>query len=72
MPRNGTIRVLFVIQGREVRRQAVPAEDMMQAFIYRHLVPAKDWIVAVTGRGRSWANIRVVGEKPVRLLAGGT
>ena len=30
-----------MIGGREVVRQAVPAEDMMQAFIYHHLVPAK-------------------------------
>ncbi|KKK72629.1 hypothetical protein LCGC14_2901960, partial [marine sediment metagenome] len=43
---------LAVIKGREVRRTAVPAEDMMQAFFYRHLVPAKDWIVSVTGSGR--------------------
>ncbi len=40
-----------LIQGREIRRPAVPAEDMMQAFIYHHLVPAKDLLVAVTPRG---------------------
>ncbi len=39
-----------VIEGREVVRPAVPADDMMQAFFYRHLVPAKDLKVTVMGR----------------------
>jgi len=30
------------IQGREVTHDAVPAEDRMQAFLWRHLVPAQD------------------------------
>ena len=30
------------IGGQEITRQAVPAEDMMQAFLWRHLVPARD------------------------------
>jgi hypothetical protein len=34
----------------EVERVAVPADDMMQAFLYRHLVPAQELQVAVTGR----------------------
>jgi hypothetical protein len=41
-----------IIQGQKVVHPAVPAEDMMQAFIYRHLVPAKDLKVAVIGRGK--------------------
>jgi hypothetical protein len=35
-----------------IQRQACPAEDMMQAFIYHHLVPTEDWVVAVRGRKR--------------------
>jgi hypothetical protein len=35
------------IQGREVVRQGVPAEDRMQAFLWRHLVPAEDLRVMV-------------------------
>jgi hypothetical protein len=35
------------IQGREVVRQGVPAEDRMQAFLWRHLVPAEDLRVTV-------------------------
>lgn len=30
------------IQGRDVSHEAVPAEDRMQAFLWRHLVPARD------------------------------
>jgi len=41
-----------VVQEREIVRPAVPADDMMQAFFYRHLVPAKELKVAVTGRGK--------------------
>ena len=41
-----------MIEGREIVRQAVPAEDMMQAFIYHHLVPMQDLLVAVIGRER--------------------
>lgn len=61
-----------VIQGQEVIRPAVPAEDMMQAFIYHHLVPSKDLMVAVTGRGRPRAPLKFLGEAPVKLPAGGT
>ena len=38
------------IQGRTVSHAAVPAEDMMQAFAYRHLVPSQELKVAVLKR----------------------
>jgi hypothetical protein len=45
-----------VIDGREICRTAVPAEDMVQAFVYHHLVPADELLVCVTGRRRGrWA-----------------
>jgi hypothetical protein len=31
-------------------RPAIPAENMMQAFIWYHLVPVEDWIAVVSGR----------------------
>jgi hypothetical protein len=37
------------VRGRELVRAAVPAEDMMQAFFYRHLVPAAELMVYVSG-----------------------
>jgi hypothetical protein len=60
------------VQGRQVVRAAVPAEDMMQAFAYRHLVPAQDMEAVVTGRNMSRSAIRVLGETPVKIPAGGT
>ena len=57
------------IQGRAVLRPAVPAEDMMQAFAYHHLVPAQELKVAVTGRGGS---PRILDSTPVKIPAGGT
>lgn len=38
------------IDGAERRRRVVPADDRMQAFFYRHLVPAHEWVAAVRGR----------------------
>jgi hypothetical protein len=62
--------------GEEVIRTAVPAEDMMQAFAYRHLVPAKELKVAVVGSlgrfGGGRGQVRVLGPTPVRIPAGGT
>jgi len=41
-----------MIDGELIRRVAVPSEDMTQAFINRHLVPAQDWMISVTGTPR--------------------
>jgi len=40
------------INGKDITRKAVPADDMMQAFLYRHLVPAQDLKVAVIGKAK--------------------
>lgn len=40
------------IAGATVSRRAVPADDRMQAFFYRHLVPACEWRVAVRTGGK--------------------
>ncbi|MBI5766435.1 MAG: PPC domain-containing protein [Verrucomicrobia bacterium] len=58
-----------MIDGKPVTHVAVPAEDMMQAFAYKHLVPARDFMADVTGRG---AAFRVVTRGVVRLAPGGT
>jgi len=44
-----TVEGSSVIGGKTVRRPAVPAEDMMQAFLWRFLVPRQELLVAVTG-----------------------
>lgn len=61
-----------VIQGEPVVRPVVPADDMMQAFFYHHLVPAREWKVVVNGAARRATQVKVVGETPVKIPAGGT
>jgi hypothetical protein len=61
-----------MIQGNEVRRTAVPAEDMMQAFAYRHLVTAKDLKVAIPRRGAFRAPARILDERALKILIGET
>ncbi len=56
---------------RELQRRVVPAEDRMQAFLYRHLVPVKNCLALVTGRGRGRAAIARVGQKTKRVPIGG-
>jgi hypothetical protein len=60
------------IERKTVVRQAVPAEDMMQAFAYRHLVPADDLRVSVSGRGATRVPSLVVSAQPVKIPAGGS
>ena len=64
---------LATLAGREVRRASVPAEDMMQAFYYHHLVPVTDWMAEVTGAPRpNTRPIWQVESESVRLTRGGT
>ena len=67
-----TLEGLAVIEGRTVIHQALPADDMMQAFAYRHLVPAKECLVTVLGRFRVRQGMEVATPGPFRLSPGGT
>ena len=58
------------IAGSEVRRPAVPADDMMQAFFYHHLVPAQEWMVDIIGRGRGAIPFRLRDAKEVEAALG--
>jgi len=60
------------VAGHNVVRQAAAAEDLMQAFAYRHLVPADEWLATVNGRGGRRGPVRVLGRLPLRIPAGGT
>jgi hypothetical protein len=55
-----------------VTHPLVPADDMMQAFAYRHLVPARELDVAVSGRFMSRTPVKILGDSPVKIPAGGT
>jgi hypothetical protein len=60
------------IDRKTVVRQAVPAEDMMQAFAWHQFVPAQELRVAVTGRGATRVPVVVTSGQPVRVPAGGS
>jgi len=59
------------IGGRTVTRPALPADEMMQAFAYRHLVCAQELVVAPAGRLQPRVAVRVLTPVPVKLPAGG-
>jgi hypothetical protein len=70
-PRSLSVEGYATIQGHEERRRAVPADDMMQAFAYHHLVPAQELLVWVTGPNRPPLHWKPT-EKTLLLPAGGT
>jgi len=57
-------------RGRKLTRPVVPAESMMQAFAYFHLVPVKDFTVMITGKGEA-KPVLAFQENDVRLALGG-
>jgi hypothetical protein len=59
------------IGGREVVHPAVPAEDMMQAFAYRHLVPARELKLSVWQGTATPPAVAILGASPVKIPAGG-
>ncbi len=60
------------ILGRQVVRQAVPAENMMQAFAYWHLVPAQELAADVSSRRGLRRALAIISPTPVRIIAGKT
>ncbi len=60
------------IGAQTVSRPAVPAEDMMQAFLYRHLVPSEELLVAVKKSKWRVPPVELASDSPVRIRAGGT
>ena len=59
------------IAGQPVTRMAVPAENMMQAFFYWHLVPFQNLDVAVGGFFKQKGEIKILGSLPIQISAGG-
>ncbi len=58
------------IGGRTVRRPVFGADDVMQAFLYRHLVPAKELMVFVQKSRWRIPPVELVTASPVRITAG--
>jgi hypothetical protein len=60
------------IDGQTVSRPVTPAEDMMQAFIYRHMVPSQKLMVAAAGNKRRVPTLEIAADGRIRIPAGGT
>ena len=56
---------------REECQLATPAEDMLQAFMYHHLVPTSALLAATTGKGHRTPPFRPSTSQPVDLPVGG-
>jgi len=60
------------LDGKAIRRPAEAADNVMQAFLYRHLLPAREVLVAVTKQRWSAPPMTVAGGRTVRIPAGGS
>jgi len=60
------------IGGRMIRRTVVAADDVMQAFLYRHLMPAQEFLVAVQANRWGAPPVELAGGEPVRVPSGGS
>lgn len=56
--------------GEDLARPVEPAENMMQAFLWRHLAPARELMLASVRRGRG-PMVRLASETPARIPPGG-
>ncbi|MCP4642943.1 MAG: hypothetical protein GY851_21030 [bacterium] len=59
------------VDGESVVRPALACDDTMQAFLWRHLVPAEQLVAAVK-RTRKSPPVRLASSDPVRLTKGGS
>jgi hypothetical protein len=59
------------IQGLRVTRLALPAEDMMQAFAYHHLVPVEHLLVTVSKDARARFPGRLLNTQAIKIRPGG-
>lgn len=66
----------LILNSQTYQRSSIPRTDRPDAEAqfahYRHLVPAQEFLVSVTGRGGFRVPVRVLGESPVRIPLGGT
>lgn len=60
------------IDGKLLSHPVVPADEVMQAFLYRHLVPAQELLFSVQKTRWSAPPVELVGDSPVRIPIGGT
>jgi hypothetical protein len=61
-----------VVGGETLTRPVTPCEDVMQAFLYRHLLPSRELLAAAGRAGRGTFTVAGLGDEPVRIPAGGS
>lgn len=61
-----------MIDGRQVTRPVVPAENMMQAFIWWHLVPVDELKAVVSPGSAMRTPVTILSELPLRIPTDGT
>jgi hypothetical protein len=67
-----TVEGFARIDGQAVIHQAVPADNMMQAFAYWHLVPSKELDVTLSSRGQFRLPLKILSPDLVQIPIGGT
>ncbi|MGA2557422.1 MAG: peptidase, partial [Verrucomicrobiota bacterium] len=72
IPVNLTVEGFARIQDQSVIHAAVPADNMMQAFAYWHLVPSKELDVTLFSRGQFRLPLKILGPDLVQIPVGGT
>lgn len=60
------------IQDKPISHVAVPADDMMQAFAYRHLVPAQETVMYVTKGGPVLLTLNIPKGRSLSIPVGGS
>ena len=59
-----------MVEGKRITHNAVPSENMMQAFLYRHLVPSKQLMVSVQSNKWRIPAVSIVSRLPIKITAG--
>jgi hypothetical protein len=65
------IAVAKTADGRTIERPVIPADDVMQAFLYRHLLPAEEMLANIRNQRWRLPDINYSGKKPFKLPVGG-
>jgi len=58
--------------GQTITRPAIAAEDMMQAFLYRHLAPSQGLMAANRGPRRAGPPVQLASAGPIQIPEGGS
>jgi len=70
-PLNLALEGHAIAEGRDITHPVVPADDMLQAFAYHHLVPANELLAILAGSPRGRPPMNIVGSE-AKLPVGGT